>query len=407
MIRFTSLILVLLSLIGCGGGDSDSEKLPHPLANVAPISDAGDDQTVDENTEVILSGSGTDTDGTIAQYSWLQTAGTNVTITDADSASASFTAPNIDSDETLTFELTVTDDDGVDHRDNVNVTVVAGYKSIGAWYSQSNNLHLMINQSELHLYYYHSDYQCFHKQQFTLTEHTEQSLSFFDFLYNRQQQVDYQVTDGTMLIGDISLASEEQTSLPYGPNLCQREDINGTIEVLLSFSQLPEEITNPGLSDGYALYNLELDFDINEDGQMDGGDVSFIINVGAGDVAQQESLKFDSLYSWVRFRFSPTVSRREINLEYSINGGTILLHVPLTNHVAFSKISEKTPLAVSSYITHLADIGAIGATSSDRLPDTGFSLIDNANMHYDEQGDVYGGGSPLVDILSVQVNVIN
>jgi hypothetical protein len=119
--------LVLLSLVGCGGGGGSdggggsATGGTTPPVNVAPTANAGVDQTVDELTAATLSGSGSDTDGSIASYQWEQTAGTSVTLTNANSASASFTVPDINADETFTFKLTVTDDDGASSNDSISV----------------------------------------------------------------------------------------------------------------------------------------------------------------------------------------------------------------------------------------------------------------------------------------------
>ena len=93
--------------------------------NQAPTADAGADQTVDEGDNVDLDGSAsTDQDGTIESYSWTQTAGTAATLSGADSATPSFTAPDVSADgDTLTFELTVTDNDGATDTDSVDVAV--------------------------------------------------------------------------------------------------------------------------------------------------------------------------------------------------------------------------------------------------------------------------------------------
>jgi hypothetical protein len=96
-------------------------KTPPPTAN------AGADQTVAEGDTVTLDGTGSlDSDGTIASYLWTQTAGPQVTLNDASSASPSFTAPAVGSaGETLIFELTVTDNEGATSAtaDTVSVTV--------------------------------------------------------------------------------------------------------------------------------------------------------------------------------------------------------------------------------------------------------------------------------------------
>jgi 5-hydroxyisourate hydrolase-like protein (transthyretin family) len=94
--------------------------------NQEPTADAGSDQTVNEGDTVSLDGSGSsDPDGTVESYSWTQTAGTSVTLSDASSATPSFTAPDVGADgETLTLELTVTDNDGATSTaDTVNVEV--------------------------------------------------------------------------------------------------------------------------------------------------------------------------------------------------------------------------------------------------------------------------------------------
>ena len=92
--------------------------------NAAPTANAGQDQKVDEGDEVTLAGSGSDSDGTIASYAWaLTTANDDVTLSGADTATASFTAPDVDADTALVFRLTVTDDDGATATDDVTITV--------------------------------------------------------------------------------------------------------------------------------------------------------------------------------------------------------------------------------------------------------------------------------------------
>ena len=96
-----------------------------PLPNVAPTANAGMDQTVNEQTAVTLSGSATDSDGTIASYAWVQTAGSAVSLSNPNQAQASFTAPEVATDTTLSFKLTVTDNQGATAEDTVTVLVKA------------------------------------------------------------------------------------------------------------------------------------------------------------------------------------------------------------------------------------------------------------------------------------------
>ena len=90
----------------------------------APVADAGADQNVAQGAAVTLDGTGsTDAyDGTIDSYAWTQTAGTTqVTLAGAATDTATFTAPAVS--ETLTFQLTVTDNDGLTDTDTIDVTV--------------------------------------------------------------------------------------------------------------------------------------------------------------------------------------------------------------------------------------------------------------------------------------------
>jgi hypothetical protein len=87
-----------------------------------PTADAGPDQKVDVGDAVTLDGSGSsDPDaGDSLDYSWVQTAGADVTLTGATTASPTFSAP---SSVTLTFVLTVTDENSLTDTDTVVITV--------------------------------------------------------------------------------------------------------------------------------------------------------------------------------------------------------------------------------------------------------------------------------------------
>ena len=96
--------------------------------NEAPRADAGSDQTdIAGGTTVTLRGSASDPDADeTLTYAWSQTAGTNVTLTSASSATTTFTAPSgLTANETLTFQLRVTDAGGLSAEDETNVTVLA------------------------------------------------------------------------------------------------------------------------------------------------------------------------------------------------------------------------------------------------------------------------------------------
>jgi len=115
--------MISSALVACGGGGSGSEDSPQKTtgSNQSPVAAAGSDQSVAENTLVTLNGSGTDSDGSISSYVWTQTAGATVNLTSASSASTSFTTPFTTADETLTFQLTITDNDGATAVSNTNI----------------------------------------------------------------------------------------------------------------------------------------------------------------------------------------------------------------------------------------------------------------------------------------------
>ena len=94
-------------------------------ANSPPSADAGLDQSVDELSTVNLSGSGSDPDGDAITYSWTQQSGTMVTLTGDDTATPSFTAPDVtalNTPDVLVFRLSVSDGTA-NTTDDVQVTV--------------------------------------------------------------------------------------------------------------------------------------------------------------------------------------------------------------------------------------------------------------------------------------------
>ena len=94
--------------------------------NIPPTANAGPDQTVEEGATVTLDGSNSnDPDDGIASYLWTQTGGASVTLSDAAAVQPTFIAPNVGPDgESFTFQLTVTDNGGLQSTDTcvVNVT---------------------------------------------------------------------------------------------------------------------------------------------------------------------------------------------------------------------------------------------------------------------------------------------
>jgi hypothetical protein len=103
------------------GTDADVQIL---VKNVLTTAVAGADQSVEENTQATLDGSGSLTTTGNITYLWTQTAGTNVNVTGKTTATVNFTAPIIwDYEEDLVFTLAVNDGGGGTSGDEVVVTV--------------------------------------------------------------------------------------------------------------------------------------------------------------------------------------------------------------------------------------------------------------------------------------------
>ena len=132
----------LISIVRFTGGDNEASIVRlSAILNSALVVNTGADQSVAAGALVILSGTA---DGTIASYAWEQTGGTSVSLSGADGAVAMFTAPDVSADETLTFRLTVTNDDGETASDEVRVVVQAAgghgvdrYAAVSAGYAHT------------------------------------------------------------------------------------------------------------------------------------------------------------------------------------------------------------------------------------------------------------------------------
>jgi len=94
--------------------------------NVPPVANAGPDQAIGSRQAVTLDGSGSsDSDGRIVRAAWKQLSGAPVSLSNASTLVARFTAPGLKGglQETLVFELTVTDDGGATTSDQAVVVV--------------------------------------------------------------------------------------------------------------------------------------------------------------------------------------------------------------------------------------------------------------------------------------------
>jgi uncharacterized protein YkwD len=108
-----------------GAIDSDDVTVtvqdPAPAPNQSPTANAGPNFTVEQGEDVLLTGSGTDPDGTIVSWSWRYVSGPDISINNADSQVANFTAPNSAGD--VRIRLEVTDDRGGTDTDDMTIKI--------------------------------------------------------------------------------------------------------------------------------------------------------------------------------------------------------------------------------------------------------------------------------------------
>ena len=109
-------------------GSDDATVIVNPAGNSAPLANAGPDKTITlPANSVLLNGSGTDSDGSIASYSWTKVSGGTATLTNANTAN--LTVSDLVGG-VYTFRLTVTDNQGATGSDDVTVTVIGASGNI-------------------------------------------------------------------------------------------------------------------------------------------------------------------------------------------------------------------------------------------------------------------------------------
>ena len=92
--------------------------------NNPPTVDAGQDQTVNEGDILTLNGTASDADGDAMIYLWSHDSDLEITLDNPSSVSVSFTVPQVTSNATITFTMTVTDKHNATGSDAVVISIL-------------------------------------------------------------------------------------------------------------------------------------------------------------------------------------------------------------------------------------------------------------------------------------------
>jgi len=120
-VKVETVLTFHLTVTANGLSSSDTVSVT-VRADRAPVANAGVDRAVNARDSVTLQGFGSDPENDAVTYAWTQESGPSVTLTGADTATPSFTAPNTKEELALVFKLTVTAN-GLSATDTVSITV--------------------------------------------------------------------------------------------------------------------------------------------------------------------------------------------------------------------------------------------------------------------------------------------
>ena len=111
---------------GVNTSSIDSVTVNINANNDTPSADAGTDQNVNENDVVTLNATGsTDPEAQGLTYTWVQTSGPAVVLSNASAAQPTFTAPEDLANTAVSFDLTVSDGVNTSSIDSVTVNINA------------------------------------------------------------------------------------------------------------------------------------------------------------------------------------------------------------------------------------------------------------------------------------------
>lgn len=121
-------IVLTVTVTDDKGAKTSSDVKITIQGNALPVINNADSTAVGNST-VKISAIATDADGTIAAYLWARKSGPEVVLTGAATDTVTFTAPVVDTDQTLVLTLTVTDNQGGKTSKDINILISKSAKA--------------------------------------------------------------------------------------------------------------------------------------------------------------------------------------------------------------------------------------------------------------------------------------
>lgn len=113
-----------LFLTACGGGGGGSSPQPSvPSNNLPPSVNISAPTEVNSGDLVSLSANATDADGSITSYLWAKESGAAISLSDTSKLQATFVAPEVDTESSISVSVTVVDDKGATTKSVKQITI--------------------------------------------------------------------------------------------------------------------------------------------------------------------------------------------------------------------------------------------------------------------------------------------
>ena len=130
LFKLHTIFVSAILLASCGGGGGGGSSSPPPKSNQSPTVSISGPSQMESGATISLSATASDSDGSIASYSWAADSNTAITLGDNKSATLAVTAANVSADTTVKLTLTVTDNQGASTQANLQVKIAAKKTSL-------------------------------------------------------------------------------------------------------------------------------------------------------------------------------------------------------------------------------------------------------------------------------------